>query len=466
MSAIVMWRVRLDDGHEYGPVDEGRLLLWAREGRITPSTLISSDGESWIQAPRKPELGMVWLVEAPSGEYFGPFHHDVVQGLLDSKKITSESRTFRLSDGSEPALKSEIGKLKADYERVKSEKEDASKRAQGLLAELDRSRAEMAEVTRHAEGLAAELSRNRTDGKAKEEALAASSKREVALSAEIGQLKTTLRKVELELASSRKDTLAERFRADRTAAELKSAEERRLRETAELERVSAGKAAETARANGLAAELCRLNAALDYEKSQGAQLRSSLAVASKREATLAGNARDSDTALEQLKSVLGETQAKLKQAEARGVELDTKLKASEEKCIVLVAEVESEQDRSRKLGELLSTSACREATLADEAKSLKNAMDQALARIKELSDELESARAEVAKERKSCGELRVALEKAEKSGKKTGLGNLFQGKSLRDLSLLELAAQREFARRKRGRGPSGHGRPNADVIDV
>ena len=85
-----------------------------------------------------------------------------------------------------------------------------------------------------------------------------------------------------------------------------------MRGTAELERVSAGKAAETARANGLAAELCRLNAALDYEKSQGAQLRSSLAVASKREATLAGNARDSDTALEQLKSVLGETQAKLK----------------------------------------------------------------------------------------------------------------------------------------------------------
>ena len=412
-----MWRVRLDDGSEYCPVDEGKLLSWAREGRITPSSQISSDGTTLILAPRKPELRMDWLVETAPGEYFGPFHHDVVQGLLDSKKITSETRTFRLSDKSEPALKSEIGKLKADYERVKSEKETAAERVQSLSAELDKSRVETAESTRRAEALASELSQNRTDAKVREEALAAASKREVALSAELGQLKTVARKVELELTSSRESAAAERARADRIAAELKSAEESRSREAAELERMSAGKAAEMARANGLAAELA-------------------------------------------------ESKSALEKAEARGAELEVSLKASEEKCNALTAEVESEQDRGRKFGELLSASACREASLVEEARSLKHAMDQASARVRELSEELESVRAEVVKERKTCGELRAALEKVEKAGKKTSLGNLFQGKSLRDLSLLELAAQREFTRRKRGRGPSGHDRPNADVIDV
>ena len=579
MSAGVMWRVRLDDGSEYGPVEEGKLLSWAREGRITPSSQISSDGTTWILASRKPELGMDWLVETSPGEYFGPFHHDVVQGLLDSGKITSETRTFRLSDKSESALKSEIGKLQADYERVKSEKEDAAKRVQSLSAERDKSRAETAEATRRAEALASELSQNRTDAKTREEALAAASKREVALSAELGQLKTALRRIELELTTSRENTTAERTRADRITAELKASEEKRSREAAELERVSAGKAAETARANNLAAELSRLSATLDYEKSQGEQLRSSLAAASKRETALAEKAKDSGTALEQLKSVFEGTQAKLKQAETRGVELASSLKASEgrgeavaaelaesksalegvrselaalkdelaaakshgselsaaleaggkreaaltaegealqselaavrseleetkeavekswgeqektkaqlekaeargmelkasfkaleEKRNVLAAEVKSEQDRGRKLGELLSASACREAALAEEARSFKNAMDQASARVRKLSEELESARTEVVKERKTCGELRVALEKVEKAGKKkTGLGNLFQGKSLHDLSLLELAAQRELTRRKRGGGLSGHDRPNVDVIDV
>ena len=508
MSANVMWRVRLDDGSEYGPVDEGKLLSWAREGRITSSSQISSDGTTWIFAPQKPELGMEWLIEISSGEYFGPFHYDVVKELLDSKKITSETRTFRLSDKSEPALKSEIGKLRADYERVKSEKEDASKRAQSQVAEIE-------------------------------------------------QLKTVLRKVEFELASSREDTAAERIRADRIAAELKSAEERRSRETAELERMSSERVAETARANGLAREVDQLNAALDSEKSQGEQLRSTLAAISKREAVLAEEAKDRSTTLKQLKSALEGTQAKLERAEAhgteleaafkasegrgeavaaelaeaksaqesvrselatsrtelatsrtelavakteleasrselavaqesadkdraelaetrvllaqteaRGTELEAALKASEEKCNVLATEVESEQDRSRKFGELLSASACREASLAEEARSLRDAKDQTSACVKELSEELELARAEVVKERKASCELRVALEKAEKAGKRSGLGNLFQGRSLRDLSLLELAAQRELARQKRGRGPSGPNRSNLDVIDV
>ena len=397
MSAGVMWRVRLDDGSEYGPVAEGKLLSWAREGRITPSSQISSDGGTiWILAPRKPELGMDWLVETSPGEYFGPFHHDVVQGLLDSKKITSETRIFRLSDKSEPALKLEIGKLQADYERVKSEKEDAAKRVQSLSAERDKSRAEAAEAI----------------------------KREVALAEKTKECGTALEQLRSVFEGTQAKLKQTEAHGVELATKLKASEER---------------------GEAVAAELAESKSALEDVRSELAALKDELAAAKTRRTEL---------------SVALEVSGK------REAEREALLKASEEKCTVLAAEVESEQDRGRKLGESLSASACREASLAEETRSLKNAMDQASARIRELSEELESARAEVVKERKTCGELRVALEKAEKSGKRTGLGNLFQGKSLRDLSLLELAAQREFARRKRGRDPLGHDRSNADVIDV
>ena len=73
------WYLKMDDGTVYGPADLNRLQAWAREGRVGPSSQISSDRKSWTPAPLMPELGMEWIVEVGMGQYYGPFHPDVIR---------------------------------------------------------------------------------------------------------------------------------------------------------------------------------------------------------------------------------------------------------------------------------------------------------------------------------------------------------------------------------------------------
>lgn len=40
------WRLRIDDGREFGPVDRKELDQWMAEGRVTPSSQVQRDGET------------------------------------------------------------------------------------------------------------------------------------------------------------------------------------------------------------------------------------------------------------------------------------------------------------------------------------------------------------------------------------------------------------------------------------
>ena len=93
------WYVRIDDGSVYGPADSVTLRKWAREGRVEPTSHVSSDREKWIPAPLMPELDMKWIVETELGKLFGPFHHDVVSRLINEKRVPPTARIFRLYDG-------------------------------------------------------------------------------------------------------------------------------------------------------------------------------------------------------------------------------------------------------------------------------------------------------------------------------------------------------------------------------
>lgn len=159
-----VWYVQLADGSEFGPVDEKTLIVWAREGRIEPSSLISTDGENWFSATQKPELHMEWLVETEPGVFFGPFHHDVIKELLDSGTLSLETRTFKYFDREASAndkkavekltadldeAKSELGNVKSELDRTKgglkaaeTAKAEAEKRADELTAKLKVAQAE------------------------------------------------------------------------------------------------------------------------------------------------------------------------------------------------------------------------------------------------------------------------------------------------------------------------------------
>ena len=93
------WFVRTEDGSVYGPTDLQSLVQWAKDGRIEPTSFVSSDRMSWIPAPRKAELGMAWLVEIKQGEVYGPFARSVVSRLFSDGSVPETARAYRLHGG-------------------------------------------------------------------------------------------------------------------------------------------------------------------------------------------------------------------------------------------------------------------------------------------------------------------------------------------------------------------------------
>ena len=132
------WYLKMNDGTIYGPADLNRLQAWARGGRVAPSGQISSDLKSWVPASRMPELGMEWLVEVEQGQYYGPFHPDVIRDLIAQKRIPASARRFRLDTGR--AQEDHSKALNVALEKAKAlivERESALEKAKASLAEKD-----------------------------------------------------------------------------------------------------------------------------------------------------------------------------------------------------------------------------------------------------------------------------------------------------------------------------------------
>ena len=130
--------MQMNDGTVYGPADLNRLQTWAREGRIASSSQISSDRKSWAPASLMPELGMEWVVEVEQGQYYGPFHQDVIRDLIDQKRVPASARRFRLDTGRAQEDRSE--ELNAALEKEKAlvvERDAALAEARSLVAERD-----------------------------------------------------------------------------------------------------------------------------------------------------------------------------------------------------------------------------------------------------------------------------------------------------------------------------------------
>ncbi|MCQ2367742.1 MAG: hypothetical protein MJ109_01865 [Kiritimatiellae bacterium] len=98
---MIEWYVKTDDGKVYGPAEPPKLIRWAQEGRIEPTSLLSRDRLKWTPAPLMKELEMKWIVETELGRLFGPFNHGVVSKLIEQKVVPPTARIYRLYDGTQ-----------------------------------------------------------------------------------------------------------------------------------------------------------------------------------------------------------------------------------------------------------------------------------------------------------------------------------------------------------------------------
>ena len=142
----VKWRIRAEDGSIFGPAAMAALLAWARDGRLSPGHLVSSDGENWVPVTSLRELSMDWVAEVSPGRFYGPINHDAVTDLIRSKEIAPDVPTFvRVSSLDEsPAtlraenesLRRQLAALREDFSRRASELEAGVSAAEALQAEL------------------------------------------------------------------------------------------------------------------------------------------------------------------------------------------------------------------------------------------------------------------------------------------------------------------------------------------
>ncbi|MBO7721237.1 MAG: hypothetical protein J6T01_02410 [Kiritimatiellae bacterium] len=92
------WYVRTEDGKVYGPATAASLVAWAKDGRVEPTSFLSTDRKSWMPAQLMPELEMKWLVETEPGKVFGPFNRSVVSRLSKEGGLGADAKIYRLHE--------------------------------------------------------------------------------------------------------------------------------------------------------------------------------------------------------------------------------------------------------------------------------------------------------------------------------------------------------------------------------
>lgn len=289
------WYLKMNDGTVYGPADLNRLQAWARGGRVAPSGQISSDLKSWVPASQMPELGMEWLVEVEQGQYYGPFHPDVIRDLIAQKRIPASARRFRLDTGR--AQEDHSKALNVALEKAKAlivERESALEKAKASLAEKDAALAKANVALTERESA---LAKARTLLVEKDAALAelkaALAEQKTLVAGLRGQEAGLAAKLEMSLDESRSATAASALRIGELEAALKTEYARAKELEAALTKSKSEAAASLVRAEELGAALkmervhvSELGAALDAEHVRVENLLAQLVAAAEREKAL------------------------------------------------------------------------------------------------------------------------------------------------------------------------------------
>jgi len=88
-----------DDGAVFGPISFDQLQQWAQDAQISPLDKVSQDESTWIKAPMVPELGMDFLVEVSTDQYYGPTTLGAVREFLLIGEISPDSYLTNCKDG-------------------------------------------------------------------------------------------------------------------------------------------------------------------------------------------------------------------------------------------------------------------------------------------------------------------------------------------------------------------------------
>ena len=213
-----MWTVRAEDGTTFGPATLASLQAWARDGRLAPSHMVSSDGQTWQPVTRIPELAMDWVAEISPGTFYGPIHAQALEELIRDGSLAPDLTRFTRAGSAlapDPGLAAEHEALARRLETLRTafttRTEAQEQQLQVLAAERERLKGELGtkdiEFEAERQAFKAAASRLQAD-LAKARATAASLEQQIGQSQrhERERAATAARMAELEARQAEADT--------------------------------------------------------------------------------------------------------------------------------------------------------------------------------------------------------------------------------------------------------------------
>src|SRR6266849_2783223 len=96
-----LWFLRKHQGGSvFGPISFDQLAGWASSAQVAPQDVVSTDQETWLNAPMVARLGMDWLVEVTSEPYYGPTTVGAIQQFIRHGHINPDTFVIHSCDRS------------------------------------------------------------------------------------------------------------------------------------------------------------------------------------------------------------------------------------------------------------------------------------------------------------------------------------------------------------------------------
>jgi peptidoglycan hydrolase CwlO-like protein len=135
--ATGLWQVRDENGAIFGPVDFSALKSWVADGRVSPVSEVSSDGEEWVLAVLVNDFEMNCVADIEPGSFYGPIHRKAMRELIAAGSISADAKVYckdsKIEAASQPhsvegvdqgeydAVCVQLAAVKADKDAVDSE---------------------------------------------------------------------------------------------------------------------------------------------------------------------------------------------------------------------------------------------------------------------------------------------------------------------------------------------------------
>ena len=94
------WLVKNEQDDVFGPVDFDTLMAWARDGRLSPTSMASDDAAAaWSPVAHVLGLEMDWVAEVSPGVFYGPIHYQALKELQGDGTIAPDAMLFARNTG-------------------------------------------------------------------------------------------------------------------------------------------------------------------------------------------------------------------------------------------------------------------------------------------------------------------------------------------------------------------------------